>query len=143
VSDEIIDLNPSCPGFTGSLPYPLPRKVLAHIDPFGAADLVITCDERDPAAGGASHHYEVNVGGKIVAAVDFQHGPRGPDGKLTGCVDAALAAVLVDRLEAFQAGPFAHESNARALAHIRDALDIIRSRGTERKARGVLGVNAQ
>ena len=143
MSDEIVDLSPSCPGCTSTLPYPLPRKVFGHIDPFGAADLAITCDERDPSAAGASHHYEVNVGGKIVAAVDFQHGPRGPDGKLTGCIDAALAAVLVDRLEAFQAGPFAHESNARALANVRNALDILRSRAAERKARGVLGVNAQ
>jgi len=143
VSDEIIDLSPSCPGCTGAMVRPLTRRVLGHIDPFGAADLVITCDERDPSAGGASHHYEVNVGGKIVAAVDFQHGPRGLDGKLTGCIDAALVAVLVDRLEAFQAGPFAHESNDRALACFRTGLDILRSRAAERKARGVLGVNAQ
>jgi hypothetical protein len=114
-----------------------------HIDPFGAADLVITCDQRDPAAGGASHEYRITIGTDCVAAVDFQHGPRGPDGRLTGCIDAALLAIEIDRLEAFQAGPFAHESNARALGHVRDALDILRSRAAERKARGVLGRNKE
>jgi hypothetical protein len=117
------------------------REINHHIDTFGAADIKIICDDTDPKAGGASHHYQIKIGDVTVGNVDFQHGPRGVDGKLTGCIDAALAAVLVDRLECFQAGPFAHESNARALTHVRDALDILRSRAAERKARGVLGAN--
>jgi hypothetical protein len=119
------------------------RNITHHIDPFGAADLQIVSDDTDPNAGGASHKYIIKIGfgGDIVATVDFQHGPRGADGKLTGAIDAALAAILIDRMECFQAGPFAHESNDRALNHFRDGLDILRSRAAERKARGVLGVN--
>ncbi len=121
-------------------------EIKHHIDPFGSADLVITCDERDPAAAGASHKYEVHRGGgkqvhgARVAEINFQHGPRGADGYLSGCNHAAILAILVDRYEALQEGPHACEANARALAHVRDALDIERSRAAERKARGVLGV---
>jgi hypothetical protein len=117
------------------------RNITHHIDPFGAADIGIVCDDTDPNAGGASHHYEGQIGEGLVIMVRFQHGPRGADGKLTGAIDAALAAILIDRLECFQAGPFAHESNDRALACFRTGLDILRSRAAERKARGVLGVN--
>lgn len=117
------------------------RTITSHIDPFGAAILKITCDDCDSNAGGASHDYAVAIGDAIVAEIQYQHGPRGTDGRLTGCIDAAILAIAIDRLECFQAGPFAHESNARALAHLRDAADILRSRAAERKGRGVLGVN--
>jgi|688.fasta_scaffold1348562_1 hypothetical protein len=119
------------------------RNITHHIDPFGAADIKITCDDTDPNAGGASHAYDAVIGDSedLIITVNFQHGPRGADGKLTGAIDAALAAILIDRMECFQAGPFAHESNDRALNHFRDGLDILRSRAAERKARGVLGQN--
>jgi hypothetical protein len=116
-------------------------EIKHHIDPFGSSDLVIACDERDPAAAGASHQYAVfDSEGNEIAHVNFQHGPRGPGGKLTGCNHAVLLAILADRYEGLQEGPHACEANARALAHVRDALDIERSRAAERKARGVLGV---
>ena len=117
------------------------RTVTSHIDPFGAADIKIFADDIDPNAGGASHKYAIEISGECVAEVHFQHGPRGIDGKLTGCIDSAILAIAIDRLECFQEGPFAHESNARALAHLRDAADILRSRAAERKGRGVLGQN--
>jgi len=117
------------------------REINHHIDSFGAADIKITCEGTDPKAGGASHYYQIKIEDATVGFVDFQHGPRGTDGKLTGCIDAVLAAILVDRLECFQAGPFAHESNDRALNHFRTCLDILRSRAAERKGRGVLGAN--
>ena len=117
------------------------REITHHIDTFGAAGIKIICDDTDPNAGGASHRYWATIGDETVATVSFQHGPRGIDGKLTGAIDAVLVAILVDRLECFQAGPLPHESNARALNHVRDGLDILRSRAAERKARGVLGIN--
>ena len=117
------------------------REITTHIDPFGAADLKITCDDADPNAGGASHDYVVAIGDFVVAEVQYQHGPRGVDGRLTGAIDSAILAIAIDRMECFQEGPFAHESNARALAHLRDAADILRSRAAERKGRGVLGQN--
>lgn len=117
------------------------RTITSHIDPFGAADLKITCDDTDASAGGASHDYVITIGDAVVAEIQYQHGPRGADGRLTGCIDSAILAIAIDRLECFQEGPFAHESNARALSHLRDAADILRSRAAERKGRGVLGVN--
>lgn len=117
------------------------RNITHHADPFGAGDIKIISDAIDPNAGGAAHVYSGEIDGDPVIAVRFQHGPRGADGKLTGAIDAAIAAILVDRLECLQAGPFAHESNERALAHFRTGLDILRSRAAERKARGVLGQN--
>jgi hypothetical protein len=117
------------------------REINHHIDSFGAADIKIVSDDTDPNAGGAAHKYSGEIDGNPVIAVQFQHGPRGTDGKLTGAIDASLAAILVDRLECFQAGPFAHESNERALNHFRTGLDILRSRAAERKGRGVLGAN--
>lgn len=117
------------------------RTITSHIDPFGAADLKITCDDTDASAGGASHDYVIAIGDAVVAEIQYQHGPRGIDGKLTGAIDSAILAIAIDRLECFQEGPFAHESNARALAHLRDAADILRSRAAERKGRGVLGQN--
>ena len=117
------------------------REITGHIDPFGAADIKIIADDTDPNAGGASHKYAIEISGECVGGINYQHGPRGIDGKLIGCIDAAIIAIAIDRLECFQEGPFAHESNARALAHLRDAADILRSRAAERKGRGVLGVN--
>lgn len=117
------------------------HEIRHHIDPFGAADIAIVCDERDPDAGGASHHYVARTVGGTVAEVHFQHGPRGEGGKLTGCTNEVLLAIVIDRLEGLQTGPFACEANDRMLNHVRDALDISRSRAAERKARGVLGQN--
>lgn len=117
------------------------REITSHIDPFGAADLKITCDDCDPNAGGASHNYTATLGDVVVAEVRFQHGPRGIDGALTGCTDSVLLAIVADRMECFDAGTFPHHTHARALEHIRDAMDILRSRAAERKGRGVLGVN--
>ena len=112
-----------------------------HSDPFGSADIDITCDGRDSNAAGASHVYIMQVGADVVGELYFQHGPRGTDGKLTGLNHAAVLAVLIDRYEALQAGPHACESNDRCLAGLRTVLDIERSRPAERKGRGVLGVN--
>lgn len=119
------------------------RNITEHIDPFGGAEIIISADARDPDAGNASHSYLLHRDGKpSCGELHFQHGPRGDDG-LTGLTDAAVLAVVADRLDSFQAGPFACESNARALAHVRDAIDILRSRAAERKARGVLGKNLE
>lgn len=122
---------------------PNDEEVTRHYDPFGGADVHIHTDTPDPDAGGASHVYVIEIDGNCVGHVQFQHGPRGENGKLTGANDIALLAIVADRLQCFQGGDFAHESNQRALNHIRDAMDILRSRTAERKVRGVLGLNQQ
>jgi hypothetical protein len=54
-----------------------------------------------------------------------------------------LLAIVIDRLTAFQAGPFANKYNSEALDHAQQALDALRQRTIDRLARGVEGYNKQ
>ena len=101
----------------------------------------IYADERDPNAGGASHEYRIHLDNGEVQEIRFQHGPRNVDGSARGILDEHLFQVSMDRLRAVEAGPFAHPSNARALAYIEAAAAALRERAAERRARGVLGKN--
>lgn len=120
-----------------------------HHDGFGLNDrIAITADERDPNAGGASHHYqaEIDVGGgytRAVLDVQFQHGPRDVEGSKPGATEAVLLAVLIDRLRAFQAGPFACRENAIALTKLEEAHQWIGQRARDRARRGVLRKNVK
>jgi len=133
---------------------PTDRNIDTHHDDHGLNEsLVISCDERDvEGGGGASHHYVIyrydHDGGsdyshESVARIQFQHGPRNVDGSKHGVTEAALYAVLIDRMEAFQAGPFSCASNAEQLAHLRHCLALTKRRADERAARGVLGKNEE
>ena len=108
----------------------------------------VVADEHDPNAGGASHHYTVDEASpgigcarQVFASVQFQHGPRKEADSVMGALDDHLLAISQDRLEAFQAGPFAHPSNQVALEHVKAARKALRDRAEERRARGVLGKN--
>lgn len=74
-----------------------------------------------------------------VAEIQFQHGPRTNPGSEPGVTEAVIYAILIDRLESFQDGPFACEENAEQLEHLRACLRITRERAEKRRARGVLG----
>ena len=50
-----------------------------------------------------------------------------------------LLAVLIDRLQAFQTGPYACRENALALTHLQDAQHWLQHRTRARMARGVEG----
>ncbi len=113
-------------------------KALAVICPVNVAAI----DEPDPNAGNAAHTYAIQYGGpKDVVIIQFQHGPRGEKGSTPGVFEDALLAILQDRLEGFQSGPFAAEGNAKALAGIKAARDGLGERVADRIKRGVLGVN--
>jgi hypothetical protein len=51
----------------------------------------------------------------------------------------ALLAIVIDRLESFQSGPFVSPINAYALSLIRAALKTLQLRTSDRIARGVEG----
>lgn len=95
-----------------------------------------TDDDGNPA-GGYAHGP-----GMCIA---WQDGPRKlPDGTL----DVANGAFVEDdllaamqRLEFFQDSKFKHEANARAIDHIRSALDALWERSSNRAERGVLGTH--
>lgn len=113
-----------------------------HALPTCSPTNVAALDERDPQAGGASHIYGIQWGGpKDVTVIQFQHGARGAEGSMPGIFDDDLLAILQDRLEAFQAGPFACDENEEALEAVRRAREQLSNRVARRMAKGVLGAN--
>ena len=109
-----------------------------------------------PGSGGACHHYTiagfnsstnpsdpytVNHGEPgLYSTVLFQNGPITEVG-VNGVTHEALLAILIDRLEAFQRGPFANGYNAAALLHLEAALGCLSDRTRERMARDVEGTH--
>lgn len=110
----------------------------------------------DPGAGGANHLYQINGFNTASnpscpftarygkpsdhATILFQNGPIAESG-VNGVTQEVLIAICIDRLECFEAGPFANEHNQRALVHLRDAQEELLSRTRERMARGVEGTH--
>jgi hypothetical protein len=112
---------------------------------------IVVVDE--PGAGGANHAYSITgfddegnpslpTEGHEGCLVLFQNGPIKEAG-LNGITQEALLAIVIDRLEAFQAGPFSSEDNAQALAHCHLALEALQTRTRKRLARGVEGTLAK
>jgi len=111
--------------------------------PNNAPTNVAALDLRDPNAGNASHTYGIQWGGpKDVTHIQFQHGPRGVEGSTPGVFDDDLLAILQDRLEGFQSGPYACEENQLALDGVKDAREALGLRVARRISQGVLGANA-
>lgn len=72
----------------------------------------------------------------------FQNGPIAADGNgVNGLTHEALLAIIVDRLEGFQSGPYACRENALALTHLQDAAHWLAHRTRARMARGVEGTH--
>lgn len=105
-----------------------------------------------PGSGGAYHRYEITgfdtstnpslagqgIEPKSKIVVLFQNGPIAEHG-VNGLTQEALLAIVADRLESFQAGPFSCMENLNALVHVRDAMTWLQSRTKARMARGVEG----
>jgi len=102
----------------------------------------------EPGEGGACHVYEVRdshpaeafQGSLPFAEVRFQNGPVKESG-VNGCHQEDLLAIVIDRLEHFQAGPFKCRENALALTKIQEAMHWLNHRTAARVARGVEGRN--
>ncbi len=140
---------------------PNDREIETHHDGHGLTESIrVTTD--GPGPGGASHLYALSVpacptGGaygtthegdceaarQVVGFVQFQRGPRNAPDSVPGVVEGAVLAILIDRLEAFQAGPYPSEENAAALDHLKAALAKMKERADKRAARGVLGTNVK
>lgn len=115
-------------------------KLTTHIvNPVNDAIVLEVLDE--PDAGGAHHSYKASWNeGTCSNYIDFQNGPIAEKG-VNGVTQEVLLAIVEHRLECFQAGPFACESNAKALAAVKEAKEALFSRTRERMARGVEGRN--
>ncbi len=115
--------------------------------------ITITADEPDPKNGNASHDYYLEVcrnaglpetvppySHNDVYSLRFQHGPIKEVGT-NGLTHEALLAILIDRVEGFQSGPYACAENAAALTGLVAAREAFGSRTKARVARGVEGTH--
>ena len=100
--------------------------------------------EDEAGAGGACHKYHVvnTKTGEPYADVGFQNGPVGENG-VNGCHQEDLLAIVIDRLESFQAGSHSCRENALAITKIEEAMHWLNHRTKERQDRGVEGTSAQ
>ena len=75
--------------------------------------------------------YECPDGGTMYLGLDFVTLEQ------NGVTNEALLAIVIDRLEGFQDGPFACDENEAALNSLRNALVYLQERTRGRMARGV------
>lgn len=106
----------------------------------------------EPGSGGANHLYEISGFDAVTNDIGnmryvlkflpilFQNGPIKEVGT-NGITHEALLAIIIDRLESFQKGPFACQENQEALGHIKCGLAILKSRTEKRLSRGVEGTH--
>ncbi len=119
------------------------HEVTAHRAHDGDTGLRIEPSEhRTPGGAPASYRVYWNevegVRPKLASLfLPFQLGPVA-DG-VNGLTNEALLAVVADRLEAFQAGPYACPENGLALSAVKQALGALHARTRDRRRRGVEG----
>lgn len=96
----------------------------------------------EPGPGGAHFGYRVtytDASGKVIEQiVSFQNGDPAVAGR-TGLTNEVWLAILIHRLQGFQAGPFKCRENAVALTHLEEALMWLQKRTRDRIDRGVEG----
>jgi len=117
------------------------REITMHkANPLNDLLTILVLDE--PGAGGADHEYRVSRPGSVVTCIEFQNGPIAEVG-VNGLTHEVLLAIVIDRLQSFQAGPFACRENANALRHVEEALKWLISRTKDRMRRGVEGTSVK
>jgi hypothetical protein len=107
----------------------------------------ITIDAEEPVDGGAPTRYTIRVAAPagsgaepVVATLKFQEGVVGRNGEyVNGISDEALLEILIHRIKAFQAGPWATRENVTVLDCLTEALAALLRRTTVRQAAGVEG----
>lgn len=117
-----------------------------HVNGLNEAILLRVVDE--PGPGGANHDYELVLSPDLVrnnpphsmqaTRILFQKGPILEAG-INGLSGEVLLAIVRDRLECFQQGPYACDSNELALAHVIGAMAALDSRTRARIVQGVEG----
>lgn len=104
---------------------------------------VTAIDDRGP--GNTNHDYRIEptIGNATGLRIEFQKGPLQETIYPNGVSNEALLAILIDRMEGFQSGPYACRENAIALTHLQDAMHWLQHRTRDRIARGVEGTSAK
>jgi len=130
------------------------RTLRSHI--VNPANDKITINVTDePGDGGANHRYEIsgfNIesnaskedhdGNRNQVNLLFQNGPI-PEKGVNGITHEVLLAILIDRLQGFQDGPFRCRENALALTKLEEAQMWLQKRTRDRMSRGVEGTHEQ
>jgi len=135
------------------------RELTAHrLNPSNDLLKVAVLDQ--PGSGGACHAYLIEgfdcasnpsvatlldvaadrLDERVSTVVLFQNGPIADVG-VNGITHEVLLAILIDRLERFQSGPYSCRENALALTKLQEALHWLHHRTASRMARGVEGTN--
>lgn len=116
------------------------RTIQTHkVNPANDRISIAVMDE--PGAGNANHHYAIDIAGSGNGVdLHFQNGPIAEAG-VNGITQEVLLAIVADRLECFQAGPYACRENALALTKIQEAQHWLFHRTRQRIARGVEGTH--
>lgn len=133
----------------------MPRELTGH-KVNGCNDGLTVSVIDDPGSGGANHHYRIsgfntktNPSDPFMArhgepadytTILFQNGPIKESG-VNGLTHETLTAILIDRFEGFQRGPYACGDNAEVLGHFRAAQEAMLRRTKARLARGVEGTH--
>jgi hypothetical protein len=91
-----------------------------------------------PGQGNACHEYSITLPNAAATRISFQNGPINEVG-VNGLTHEALIAILIDRLEGFQSGPYACSDNAQALHHLQETQRWLHNRTLARISRGVEG----
>lgn len=98
----------------------------------------------DPDESGASHIYNINVftnnDEMLKYDIKFQKGPILENG-YNGISNEVLLAIVENRLQGFQNGPFACKENNEALIKLQECMMWLERRTRDRINRGVEGTN--
>lgn len=92
--------------------------------------------------GGFIHRNDAGTDNETAIVIRFQNGPI-PEVGTNGVTHEALLAIVIDRLQAFQKGPFACRENALALTKLEEAMHWLKHRTEERMKRGVEGTHTK
>ena len=99
----------------------------------------------EPGHGGACHKYSIrwkNMRDQTEphCYVGFQNGPIA-EVSTNGVTHEALLAIVIDRLQGFQQGPYKCRENAIVLTKLEEAVHWLNHRTVARQARGVEGTH--
>lgn len=100
----------------------------------------------EPGNGGAHHHYQISWPGDEpnhphrFVNLTYQNGPIKEVGT-NGITEQSLLAVIIDRMQCFQKGPYSCRENAIALTKLEEALHWMEHRTKARQSRGVEGTH--
>lgn len=110
--------------------------------------LSITADAKDEKNGNASHLYCIqrqrrSAGAKPndmanACVISFQRGPLG-ENVPNGISNESLIAIVIDRLECFNDGPFRCRENSLAITALEEALHWMHHRTMKRQSLGLEG----